>query len=118
MTVEAAHPLERAEYLLHAIDHVRACDEAQVDCTDGGQQLQPDVGGRRTERDYRLWVFLEVVRREPMRLFRHEFLEVHPVQLRIPKRRLSLRIGEMYFTQNCGSAQRQCDARARQPRQH
>ena len=118
MSVKTPHPLQRPEHLLHAVDHVRPRDEAEVDRADGREKLESDVGGRCAERQNRLGVLLEVVRREPVRLFGHEFLEVHPVQLCIPERCLSLRFGEMQLTENRWAAQRERNARARQPGQH
>jgi hypothetical protein len=116
--VKAAHSLQRSEHLLDAVDHVGSRDEAKVDRAHGREKLQSDVRRRRAERQNRLGVFLEVVRRQPVGLFTDELLEVHPVQLCVPERRGSLRFSEVNFAENRGTAQREGDARTRHPRQH
>src|SRR5438270_6601383 len=118
MPVEAAHSLERSENLLDAFDHVRSRDEAEIGGADGREKLEPDVGRRCSKSNRRLRILLEVVRSEPLRLLRHELLEVGPVQLRVAKRCLTFRFCEVYLTENRRRAQRERDARARKPDQY
>ena len=117
MPVEAPHSLQRSKHFLDAIDHVGARDETEVYRAYRRQKLQPDVSRRCAERENRLRIFLEVVRRQPVRFFGHELLEVHPVQVRVPERSLSFCLGQMHFAENHRTAQSESDARARQPHQ-
>ncbi len=44
MAVETPHPLERPEYFLHAVDHVRSGDEAEIRGAHRREELEADVG--------------------------------------------------------------------------
>ena len=117
VAVETAHPFQRSENFLDAIDHVRPRDEPEIYCAYRREKLQPDVGRRRAKSERRLRIFLEVVRSQPMCLLSHEFLEVRPVQLGIAKGCLTLGIRQMDLAKNRRTAQRERDARTRQPYQ-
>src|SRR4051812_43866380 len=74
MTVEPTHALQRTEYPLEPIDHLRACDKPEIGGANRRQQLQSDVRRRGATRYDWLWIFLEVVGREPMCVFSDELL--------------------------------------------
>ena len=118
VSVKATHSLQRSEDLLHAIDHLRPGDESEIDGAHRREQLQANVGRRCAQSDHWLGIFLEVVGRQPLRLFRHELFEVRPVQLGVTERRLSLAFSEVNFAENGRAAERERDARARHPYQH
>src|SRR6476620_3144972 len=82
----SAHPVERLEHLLEALDHLPARQQAEIVRARYGKQLKPDVRGRRPQRDNRLRIFLEVVGRQPLRLLADESLEESPVVQRITHR--------------------------------
>ena len=118
VSVEPSHPLQRPEHFFYAIDHVRSRDEAEIGRADCGQKLKTDIRGGCAKSQHWLRVFLEVVGSKPLRFLGHEFLEVHPVQLRVTQRCLALGFSEMNFAENRGTAERGCNARAREPCEH
>src|SRR5207247_8036403 len=59
--MEAGHRSERGLQSLHGIN---AAEPTEIEGGDGGQQIQPEVRGRRAVRDNRAWIFLDVVGRQ------------------------------------------------------
>jgi len=80
----ASHSLERSEHMLESLDHPLQIDEPEIERHYNRKALESNVRGRRAAGDYRLRVFLEIVRSEPVRTLGDEVLEEVPVELRIP----------------------------------
>ena len=88
------HDGERRECPLETLRHVGRRDQTQVARTDRRQQLQSDVGGRRSHRHLGDRIGLDVVRRQPAGLLRDVTLEELPMLGGITRRLCALRRGK------------------------
>ena len=77
----AAEELELADRrhgFFEALEHVEGADPTEVASGHRGEQVHPDVGGRRAMFDDRTWIVLEVVGRQPVVFRGDERFEEEP----------------------------------------
>src|SRR5258708_40351728 len=71
-------PVHRLECRFQAVHSVVGTDPAEIVRSYRGQQVQPEVGGRRSMSEHGLRVLLEVVGRKHVIFYRHKRLEEAP----------------------------------------
>jgi hypothetical protein len=118
MATMPAHPLERLENVLEALDHLVEGQQAEIVGARDAEQLKPDVRGRRAQGDDRLWMFLEVVGRQPLSRLADEPLEEPPMVDGITHRAIAVVGREAQLPSQGRCAQRMRDDGADQPEQN
>lgn len=78
VAAKAGHALDRLQRIMHPLQGRPLAYPSHIMRRDGGQEIEPDVGGRRPGGDDRSWDFLEVVRGQEIVLWRDEGFEIPP----------------------------------------
>src|SRR5271170_3478860 len=82
MTAIALQAPHGRECRLQAFNGFHKSCPSEVARADGGQQIEAQVGGGGSMRQYWSRIFLEVIRRQHLVVRRHKFLEVTPAAAR------------------------------------
>src|SRR5258708_14296035 len=78
MATEALEAAHRCERCFQALDSIGRSRPAEVAGADRGEEIEADIGGRGPVGEYRLWVFLEIVRWQHVAPHPDEAFEVAP----------------------------------------